>query len=88
MIDAYTDYPFDIFEDTDKNESTIRKCMILTYDRNKYCDVMIFFTDGDGDERATIREVKAGYCYLNPVRLGDGEITFNHEYLCTLPWKS
>lgn len=90
MFDAYTDYPihniYDDINDTDDVLEPIRKCKILTYDRNKYCDVLVFFTDSDGDERAKVTSIKSGYLYKNKARLEDG-ITFTYDELLTLPWK-
>jgi len=46
MFDAFTDYPihniYNDINDTDDTLAPIRKCKILTYDRNKYCDVLVF----------------------------------------------
>jgi len=91
MLPAYTDYPIDsIFDDiNDTNEfvAPVRKIIILTFDRNKYCDVLVFFTDSNGDERATIAHIKAGYCYKNEARNYAG-ITFDYDELTALPWRS
>ena len=90
MFPAYTDYPihniYDDINDTDDALAPIRKVTILTYDRSKYCDVLVFFTDSDGDERATVTSIKAGYCYKNEARYDDG-IPFDYDELITLPWK-
>jgi len=87
MFDAYTDYPLvDNWLDTPGEIAPIRKCKILTYDRNKYCDVLVFFTDGDGDERATVTSIKQFYLYKNEARLDDG-VQFTDDELMTLPWK-
>jgi hypothetical protein len=90
MISAYTDYPihniYDDINDTDPVLAPIRKITILTYDRDKYCDVLVFFTDTDGDPRAMVTEIKAGYCYKNEARL-DEAVLFSHDELIALPWK-
>jgi hypothetical protein len=90
MFDAYTDYPihniYDDVNDTDDTLAPIRKIKILTYDKNKYCDVLVFFTDTDGDERATVTSIKSGYCYKNEARLENG-ILFTYDELNTLPWR-
>ena len=84
MFDAFTDYPIDnLF--TDDEVTPVRKCKLLTYDRNKYCDVLVFYTDSDGDERAVISNIKSGYCYKNEARYENGE-TFTYDELITLPW--
>lgn len=85
MLDAFTDYPITEIGDIENEKAPIRKCKILTYDRNKYADVMVFFQDGDGDERVIITNFKAGYIYKNEARYENGEI-FTYNELCTLPW--
>lgn len=90
MLPAYTDYPiyniYDDINDTEDASAPIRKITILTYDRSKYCDVLVFFTDTDGDERAIVTSIKAGYCYKNEARFDDG-IPFDYDELTALPWK-
>ena len=84
MFDAFTDYPIDnLF--TDDEVTPVRKCKLITYDRNKYCDVLVFYTDSDGDERAVVSNIKSGYCYKNEARYENGE-TFTYDELITLPW--
>jgi hypothetical protein len=85
MFDAYTDYPITQLGDIANEKAPVRKCKILTYDRDKYADVMIFFQDADGDERAVITNFKVGYIYKNEARYEDG-ITFTYDELITLPW--
>jgi len=86
MFDAYTDYPFEELGDTANEEAPIRKCTILTWDRNKYCDVLVYFVDGDGDLRGHITNFKQWYLYKNEARLDDG-VQFTDDELMTLPWK-
>jgi hypothetical protein len=90
MFDAYTDYPITELGDIENERAPIRKCKILTYDRDKYADVMVFFQDEDGDERVVITNFKAGYIYKNKVRYDDGiQFTyhqFTYDELITLPW--
>jgi hypothetical protein len=57
----------------------------LTYDRNKYCDVLVYQVDKDGDERGTDVNFKQFYLYKNEERLDDG-IPFTYAELETLPW--
>ncbi len=85
MFDAFTDYPVDVYDGNDDELAPIRKCKILTYDRDRYCDVLVFYTDSDGDERAIVTNFKAGYIYKNEARYDDGE-TFTDDELITLPW--
>jgi hypothetical protein len=85
MFDAFTDYPITELGDIENERAPIRKCKILTYDRDKYADVMVFFQDEDGDERVVITNFKAGYIYKNKVRYDDG-IQFTYDELITLPW--
>ena len=85
MIDAYTDYPITEYGDIENQIAPIRKVKILTYDRNKYCGVMVYQVDDDGDLRATVTNFKAGYLYKNEARLDEG-ILFTYKELETLPW--
>jgi hypothetical protein len=85
MFDAFTDYPITELGDIENKRAPIRKCKILTYDRNKYADVMVFFQDADGDERVVISNFKAFYIYKNEARYDDG-IQFTYDELITLPW--
>jgi hypothetical protein len=86
MIDAFTDYPIESFGDVPNEIAPIRKCKILTYDRNKYCDVMVYQVDEDGDLRGHITSFKSGYLYKNEARYDDG-IPFTYDELMTLPWR-
>jgi hypothetical protein len=65
MFDAYTDYPIEGLDDTAGEKAPIRKCTILTWDRNKYCDVLVYFVDGDGDLRGYVTNFKQFYLYKN-----------------------
>ena len=84
MLDAYTDYPIEGLGDTDGEKAPIRKCTILTWDRNKYCDVLVYFLDEDGDLRGHITNFKQWYLYKNEARLDDG-VQFTDDELKTLP---
>lgn len=86
MIDAFTDYPFPSCGDTAGQTVPIRKCTILTYDRNKYCDILVYFVDSDGDARGYVDSIKAGYLYKNEARIDDG-VTFSDDELKALPWR-
>jgi len=89
MFDAYTDYPFTELGDTAGEEAPIRKCKILTWDRNKYCDILVYFVDKDGDLRGHINNIKQFYLYKNEARIGgwgpEG-IQFTDDELKTLAW--
>lgn len=87
MLDAFTDYPIPSFGDVDGDgkEKPIRRAKILTYDRNKYCDVLVYQVDEDGDLRGTVVNFKQFYLYKNEARIDDG-IQFTDEELKTLPW--
>jgi len=87
MYDAFTDYPFDALGDDLNKDAPIRKIQILTYDRNKYCDVLVHYTDDDGDVRGYVTSIKSGYCYQNQVRLMDNAKLFSDDDLCKLPWR-
>ena len=85
MLDAYTDYPFEELGDTAGQIAPIRKCTILTWDRNKYCDILVYFVDKDGDLRGHINNIKQFYLYKNEARIDDGE-QFSDDELKTLSW--
>jgi hypothetical protein len=89
MFDAYTDYPLAELGDTPGEKAPIRKCKILTWDRNKYCDILVYFVDKDGDLRGHINSIKQFYLYKNEARIGkwgpEG-IQFTDDELKTLPW--
>jgi hypothetical protein len=85
MLEAFTDYPIESYGDESNKLAPIRKCLILTWDRNKYCDVLVYQVDEDGDLRGTVVNFKQFYIYKNEARLDDG-IQFTNEELKTLPW--
>lgn len=78
---AFTDYPFHI-DDDPYQIAPIREVEIISYDGDKYCDIM--FTDESGN-RLYVADVKAGYLYKSPGRGGKAK-TFTHEELLPL-WK-
>ena len=67
MLDAFTDYPIESYGDAEG--APIRKAKILTYDRNKYCDVLVYQVDEHGDLRGTVVNFKQFYLYKNEARL-------------------
>jgi len=85
MFEAFTDYPIPTYGDEDNKVAPIRQCKILTWDRNKYCDVLVYQVDDDGDLRGTVVSFKQFYLYKNEARYDDGE-QFTDEELKTLPW--
>jgi len=85
MIQAFTDYPIESFGDVVGNVASIRKCTILTWDRNKYCDVLVYQVDEDGDLRGTVVNFKQFYLYKTEARIDDG-IQFTDNELNALPW--
>ena len=93
MLEAYTDYPIAGLGDskfervsTRIERAPIRKCTILTWDHNKYCDVLVYFVDKDGDLRGHITNFKQWYLYKNEARFDDG-VQFTDDELNTLPWR-
>lgn len=86
MIDCFTDYPFRELKDKGGEDAPIRKCKIITWDRNKYCDILVLFTDNDGDLRGHVNNIKQFYLYKNEARFDDG-IPFTDKELETLPWR-
>ena len=85
MLDAFTDYPIESYGDVEGKEVPIRKCTILTWDRNKYCDVLVYQVDKDGDMRGTVVNFKQFYLYKNEARIDDG-IQFTDQELETLAY--
>jgi len=85
MLDAFTDYPIESYGDAPGKEAPIRKATILTYNRDRYCDVLVYQVDKDGDLRGTVVNFKCFYLYKNEARLDDG-ILFTYAELETLPW--
>jgi hypothetical protein len=85
MFDAFTDYPIPSYGDIGGEKAPIRRAKILTYDGNKYCDVLVYQVDEYGDLRGTVVNFKQFYLYKNEARLDDG-IQFTDEELKTLPW--
>ena len=85
MLDAFTDYPIPSYGDVAGEKAPIRRAKILTYDRNKYCDVLVYQVDEDGDLRGTVVNFKQFYLYKNEARIDDG-IPFTYAELETLPW--
>lgn len=59
---AYTDYPFIELGDTSGKEAPVRECVILSYDGDKYCTVLVEGIHG---------EVKSGYLYTKYGRYGE-----------------
>lgn len=77
----YTDYPITELGDVSGKIAPIRKCKLISYDRNKYVQVQIDGTD-------VIKEVKSGYIYKIPLRLLEYDdsiykpYTYRHRELC------
>ena len=88
MLDAFTDYPIECYGDVAGKPAPIRKATILTYDRNKYCDVLVYQVDKDGDLRGTVVNFKQFYLYKTVTMKPhyDARIQFTDEELKTLPW--
>jgi len=86
VIEAYTDYPITGLGDFEFEKVPIHKCTILTWDRNKYCDVLVYFVDKDGNLRGYyVTNFKQFYLYKNKARIDDG-VQFTDDELKTLPW--
>ena len=88
MLDAFTDYPIPSYGDIEGKKAPIRRATILTYDRNKYCDVLVYQVDGDGDLRGTVINFKQFYLYKSYKEEPRHHeyIQFTDEELKTLPW--
>jgi hypothetical protein len=86
VLDAYTDYPFTEIGDTENQTAPIRRIKILSYDWKKYCTILVYFEDKDGDVRAVVSSCKSGYLYKRPVRLLKADAArdfFTHQELIT-----
>jgi len=59
---GYTDYPFIELGDTPHQEAPVRECIILSYDNNKYADIIV-----EGKKF----NIKAGYIYGSYGRCGE-----------------
>lgn len=62
MLKAWTDYPFEELGDAAGVEAPVRECVVLSYDGNKYCRIEV---------GGVTTEVKAGYLYRQPGRVGE-----------------
>ncbi len=72
---AYTDYPFIELGDEPHKEATIRECIVIKYDGDKYADI-----DIDGKSLS----VKAGYLYKSYGRFGEVDSINEQELACIL----
>lgn len=61
-LKAWTDYPFTWLGDKGGEEAPVREVEVFEYDDNKYCRVRVC---------GGVDEVKAGYLYQAPGRLGE-----------------
>lgn len=59
---AWTDYPFEWLGDTPNSIAPVREIEVISYDSNKYCRIEV---------ENTFAEIKAGYIYNQPGRLGE-----------------
>lgn len=61
-MNAFTDYPFAFLGDLEGQKAPIRKCVVMSYDGDKYCKIVV------GGIEA---EVKVGYLYKYAGRYTD-----------------
>jgi len=66
----YTDYPIFELGDEPNKEAPIRTVMVLSYDGDKYCDIIV---------GGVVSTIKAGYIYKERGRCGEVE-KFNPNY--------
>lgn len=59
---AYTDYPFTELGDIAGQLAPIRSCIVVGYDDNKYCTIVIGKLE---------TKIKAGYIYTEAGRYGE-----------------
>jgi len=72
---AWTDYPFVELGDKPNQKASIRRVEVLTYDRNKYCDVVV---------NGVQSNIKRCYIYLSAGRCGEVD-SVSEEALEFLP---
>ena len=59
---AWTDYPITELGDAEGQEAPIRECEVISYDGDKYCDVIV---------GGVLTSTKCGYLYSTPGRFGE-----------------
>jgi hypothetical protein len=69
----YTDYPINGYDEPYK-EAPIREVTILGYDQDKYADVLVI-------DLQVKTEIKIGYIYKSPGRLGEVQSLSHKEVM-------
>lgn len=72
---AFTDYPFPFLGDVEGEEAPIRSCIVVAYDGDKYCDIIV---------EGSLEQIKSGYIYKVAGRCGDVP-NFSRKELELLP---
>lgn len=54
MIEAWTDYPMIELGDEPNEFAPVRKAYVISYDGNKYCEVVV---------EGVVKSIKSGYLY-------------------------
>jgi hypothetical protein len=67
----YTDYPIIEFGDKEGKKAPIRRCKIINYDGDKYCEVEVI-----ENNLRVFKEIKRGYIYNTYTR-------YNPKYIAT-----
>jgi len=60
---GYTDYPFTALGDPANLAAPLRRVRILSYDGNKYCEVLVEYVNKEGATLQHYDSIKAGYIY-------------------------
>jgi hypothetical protein len=60
---GYTDYPFTALGDPANLAAPLRRVRILSYDGNKYCEVLVEHVNKEGATLQHYDRIKAGYIY-------------------------
>ncbi len=76
---AYTDYPMFHLDDKSGELAPIREVEVISYDGDKYCVVRV-------KEDGSIFNLKSGYLYNEPVRLGEGTQFNRHSVVVDEFW--
>lgn len=74
-VPAFTDYPVKELGDVADQEAPVRSCLILSWDGNKYCDVLV---------GGVVVSFKAGYLYTRETRY-DPRFQIRVDTLGSLP---
>lgn len=76
VVKAWTDYPIESLGDKPGKLAPVRRCFVVNYDGNKYCDIAV--------QGVFFPGVKRGYIYKRQGRSGEVP-SLTHRGACRLP---